>query len=118
MRIGFAALWVAAMIAASACGSAPPPAPDPEPGISLALATERAKTIADLTYDLAFDIPGAPGEPIDGRATIRFTRTGPAAPLVLDFAPGASHLTSVTVDGAVVTVRARGLFGKKSILEA
>ncbi len=105
MRIGLAAFWVATMIATSACSPAQPPAPDPEPGISQALAAERAKTIGNLKYDLAFDIPGAPGEPIDGRATIRFTLTGTAAPVVLDFAPGESHLTSVTVNGAETAVR-------------
>ena len=105
MRTGFAAVWVAPVILLAACRPAPSPLPDPEPGISLALATERAKTIANLKYELSFDIPGAPGEPIDGRATIRFTRTDQAAPLVLDFAPGESYLTSVTVDGAVSAFR-------------
>ncbi len=105
MRLGFAAFWVATMIASSACRPAQPPAPDPEPGISQALAAERARTVGNLKYDLAFDIPGAPGEPIDGRATIRFTLTDTAAPVVLDFAPGESHLTSVTVNGAETAVR-------------
>ena len=105
MRIGLAAFWAATMIGTSACSPAQPPAPDPQPGISQALATERAKTIGNLKYDLAFDIPGAPGEPIDGRATIRFTLTDTAAPVVLDFAPGESHLTSVTVNGAEIAVR-------------
>ena len=106
MRTGLAVVWVAAMIPLAACRPSPSPPPDPQPGISLALATERAKTITNLKYELSFDIPGAPGEPIDGRAAIRFTRTDHAAPLVLDFAPGESHLTSVTVDGAESTVRA------------
>ncbi len=94
------------MILLAGCSPSPAPTPDPEPGISRALATERAATITNLRYALSFDIPGAPGEPIDGRATIRFARSDPSAPLVLDFAPGGSHLTSVTVDGAAATFRA------------
>ena len=71
---------------------------DPEPGVALTLATARAQNLEDLHYQLSFDIPAAVSEPITGRATIRFVAKD-ATPLVLDFAPGADHLTSVSIAG-------------------
>lgn len=76
--------------------------PDPELGVSLALATERAQRIQNLRYDLTFDIPASPTEPIGGRATMRFALADHSLPLVLDFAPGAEAIQSLTVDGAKV----------------
>src|SRR5437660_2723821 len=72
---------------------------DPEPGVGLPLATERAESIEGLSYDLAFTIPATPSDPIDGKATIRFTTKDVTRPLVLDFSPGADHLASVSVGG-------------------
>src|SRR3989449_4109605 len=72
---------------------------DPEPGVSLALANERAQSIEGLTYDLAFTIPAAPSEPITGKAVIRFNAKDVTRPLVLDFSPGADHITSISVAG-------------------
>jgi len=89
---------------ATACGppAAPMRPPDPEPGISLALATERARRIRDLRYELSFDIPPSASDPIAGRAAIRFSLADASQPLVLDFAPGADAIHSLTVDGAKV----------------
>src|SRR5216117_63606 len=72
---------------------------DPEPGVSLALATERAQSIEALRYDLAFAIPVAPTAPITGKAIIRFNAKDVTRPLVLDFSPGADHISSIWVAG-------------------
>src|SRR5206468_3837054 len=72
---------------------------DPEPGVSLALATERAQSIEALSYDLAFAIPVAPTAPITGKAVIRFNAKDVTRPLVLDFSPGADHISSIWVAG-------------------
>src|SRR6516162_6939121 len=72
---------------------------DPEPGISLALATERAESISGVMYDLAFTIPAAAAEPINGKATIRFTVKDVTRPLVLDFSPAEDYIKSVSVGG-------------------
>jgi aminopeptidase N len=78
---------------------------DPEPGVPLTLAVERAQTIRDLRYTLSFDIPVAATEPIAGRADIRFTFEA-GGPLVLDFEPGAEHVTSLAVGGKPSRFRA------------
>lgn len=80
--------------------------PDPEPGVSLTLATERARNITGLTYDLSFSVPAAPAEPVSGKARIRFTAKETSRPLVLDFSPGADYLTSVSVAGRASRYRA------------
>jgi aminopeptidase N len=72
---------------------------DPEPGVPLALATERAQSISNLSYDLSFVIPSVPAQPIDGKATIRFTLKDVTRPLVLDFSPGADHIKSIKAAG-------------------
>ena len=72
---------------------------DPEPGISLALATERAESISGVMYDLAFTIPAAAAEPINGKATIRFTVKDVTRPLVLDSSPAEDYIKSVSVGG-------------------
>src|SRR5207237_5723032 len=55
---------------------------DPEPGVPLSLATERAESIEGLSYGLAFTIPAAASDPINGTATIRFTTKDVTRPLV------------------------------------
>ena len=78
---------------------------DPEPGVGRTLATERAESIEGLSYDLAFTIPATPSDPINGKATIRFTTKDVTHPLVLDFSPGADHIASVSVGGRPSHVR-------------
>ncbi len=85
---------------------APVTIPDPGPGIPLALATARAQSIRDLRYTLAFEIPASASEPIAGRMTARFTLREVDGPLVLDFAPGADAIASVSVDGRPSRFRA------------
>jgi len=72
---------------------------DPEPGVSLTLATDRAQTIDNIRYALGFSIPAAPLTPVEGKATIRFTTKSVTRPLVLDFSPGADHITSISMGG-------------------
>src|SRR5262249_24485745 len=73
---------------------------DPEEGISLDLAEERARSIENVRYDLTFTIPSALSEAISGREVLRFfVRKEPAGPLVLDFAPGAPFLNSLSIGG-------------------
>ncbi len=63
-------------------------APPPAPGVALELAEQRAATISDVHYDLAFTIPESADAPIPGHATITFTLTDASSPVVLDFSPG------------------------------
>ncbi len=79
---------------------------DPEAGIALTLAAHRARTLENLRYQLSFDIPAAAGKPIEGRLTVRFVAKDVTQPLVLDFAPGADHLTSVSIAGKPSNFRA------------
>src|ERR1700720_4234971 len=71
----------------------------PEPGVALTLATDRARAIENVRYQLAFDIPAAATGPIGGRAAIRPVTKDVSHPLVLDFEAGPAHLTSLTVGG-------------------
>jgi len=72
---------------------------DPEPGVPLTLATERARSIEGLSYDLSFTLAADPAEPLSGRETIRFATKDLSRPLVLDFTPGADYLKSISVGG-------------------
>src|SRR5437870_12035866 len=72
---------------------------EPDLDVSLALATERAQSIEALRYDLAVAIPVAPTAPITGKAVIRFNAKDVTRPLVLDFSPGADHISSISVAG-------------------
>jgi aminopeptidase N len=76
---------------------------DPEPGVAETLATARASRIADLRYELSFDIPADRARPIAGHEIVRFTLRDRAAPLVLDFDPGRG-----AGQDAPVRVRANG----------
>jgi len=96
---------ILASLAACLCGCRDP-VPDPEPGVALAMATERAQAIEHLRYQLSFDIPAALTEPITGHATLRFVAKDPSRPIVLDFAPGSDHLSSVSVAGKPSRFRA------------
>jgi aminopeptidase N len=105
LRLARVAALAFVMIAAASCGE-PPAAPDPEPGIDVALAHQRATSLHDVRYDLTFDIPLAPADPIHGRAVVRFTRSRDAGPLMLDFAPGQDAIRSIAVNGGRSRARA------------
>ena len=89
-----------------ACGGSDFDGPDPDSGIPLALAEERSARLSNVRYDLKFTIPESATDPITGTAAIRFDLKDTERPVVLDFAPGADHLTSVTVGGRAATYRA------------
>lgn len=98
-------MLVVLMLVSSSCSRSVPP-PDPGPGIPLALATDRARTIRNVRYALTFDIPATQDAPVMGRVVIAFTRTSDALPVVLDFAPGAPAIHSVSLSGTPVAYRA------------
>jgi aminopeptidase N len=98
---GLAASFLLLMLE-TGCRANEKPAPetnDPGPGVPLTLATARALTIQGLSYDLSFTIPAAPSEPIAGHAVIRFGMKDVSRPVVLDFAPGAQYLRSISAAG-------------------
>jgi aminopeptidase N len=74
---------------------------DPDPGIAETLAIDRAQTVGNLRYQLAFSIPPAQSDPISGRATVRFTLKDASKPLIFDFGEGeaAPSGLAVTVGG-------------------
>jgi aminopeptidase N len=65
--------------------------------ISRSLALNRSRTLRDIRYALAFDVPEALPEPVRGRATISFAVTEPVDSLVLDFG---GQLATLALDGA------------------
>ena len=85
----------------SACNARREPPDDPEPGsgISLTLANDRAQFIDSVRYDLSFNIPAAASAPIESKARIQFSAKDVSRPVVLDFSPGADHITAVSVGG-------------------
>ena len=97
-------LFVLVMVVESGCRPGVDPV-DPEPGIPLELATDRARSIQDLRYELAFTIPAQVSEPISGRVVVRFRTEETATPLVLDFAPGADFVKSVSHSGRPVRLQ-------------
>ena len=88
-----------------AADNAPMPA-EPEVGIPLTLAIERAHSIERLRYDLAFDIPSSPTEPIHGRVSIHLTLADRSRPLVIDFNARPDCITSVSAAGRRLRYRA------------
>jgi aminopeptidase N len=66
----------------------------PGPGIPEALARERASTIRNLRYELAFVIPAERKEPVQGRAVVRFALGAPDR-IVLDFAQPRDRVRAV-----------------------
>ena len=73
----------------------------PGPGIAETLARERAATIGNLRYELAFVIPATRKEAVQGRAVLRFTLQTPHR-VVLDFAQPADRLRTVRAGGVEV----------------
>ncbi|MBI3049472.1 MAG: ERAP1-like C-terminal domain-containing protein [Acidobacteria bacterium] len=73
----------------------------PGRGIPESLARARAAAVRDLRYELAFVVPDDRGEPVQGRAVLRFRLAAPHR-LVLDFAQPPERLRHVRVGGADV----------------
>ncbi len=89
-------------VALLAAGDALAQTATPGPGISLDLAMRRAAMVKDLRYELALAVPRDPQQSIAGTMTARFQLSDASQPLVFDFAPGADHVTSVSVGGRTV----------------
>src|SRR5688572_4456484 len=70
----------------------------PGRGISEALAQERAAAIRALRYDISFIVPPDLGDPVQGRAIVRFTLAAPHR-IVFDFAEPRDRVRSVRVAG-------------------
>jgi aminopeptidase N len=83
--------------------TAAPAADDPGRGIPEALARQRAASIANLRYELAFSIPEQRRDPVQGRAIVRFVLTRPER-IVFDFVQPRQRIRSVRVDGRPVDV--------------
>jgi aminopeptidase N len=84
-----------------------PTSATPAPGVAEALASERASRIANLRYELSFDIPADPTATIAGHEIVRFDLKGHASPLVLDFDPVETRGSS-RGETAPLQVRANG----------
>ena len=68
-----------------------------DPGVSTELAAARARAIRGLSYELAFEIPDAAGEPVRGLARIRFDLAEIPPSLIFDFAQPSDRILSVRV---------------------
>jgi len=73
-----------------------------ENGVSEKLAKERAENIAQITYDLYFNIPEDKTEPINGRVQLEFDFKENKIPLVLDFNQDYHKINTVAVAGKSV----------------
>jgi aminopeptidase N len=67
--------------------------------ISRALALSRSRSLRDVRYALAFDLPEVLSEPVRGRATISFSVAAPIDALVVDFG---GQIATLAFDGAAV----------------
>src|SRR5262249_23239202 len=76
----------------------------PGAGIPIELATERSASIRDVRYDLSFSVPEAVAQPISGRVNVQFNLDDASHPVVLDFEPGASAITSVSIHNRPIAV--------------
>jgi aminopeptidase N len=86
-----------AVTLANQTGSTPPPGR----GIPETLARERAAAIRALRYDLSFIVPADVGEPVQGRAVVRFTLAAPHR-IVFDFAQPPDRVRSLRAGGATI----------------
>ncbi len=79
----------------------------PDPGVARELAEHRARTLHDIHYDVAFDIPESREAPVTGTVTIAFALSDSTQPLVLDFrVPSMQRqVRSVALDGDSVAYR-------------
>ncbi|MEH0157630.1 M1 family aminopeptidase [Limibacter armeniacum] len=73
-------------------------------GVSKSLAEKRAAAIHDLQYNLFFNIPASPDEPIDASVTIK-GKTDTNFPLILDFREDPSKIKEVLNNGKPVKYR-------------
>lgn len=79
--------------------SCTPEAPGIEEGVSKKLAEQRHETFSNIVYNLHFDIPEQPENPIKANATLDFYLKKPTDYIVLDFKPGKTHIQSIRLNG-------------------
>ena len=103
VRMRHAASATMVAMAALGCGD---PGLDLSPGVSLDLAQYRSRTISDLRYDLAFDIPERIDEAVSGSLEVTFALERPA-PVALDFAGPPEAVRHVTAAGEPVAYEVR-----------
>jgi aminopeptidase N len=92
------AAFVHALLAMSLTAAAQPPGAL-EPGVAEALATARARSISDVRYTLALEIPEARQQPVAGTETITFSLADAGSPVVIDFAPDKAGLLKTVKAG-------------------
>ena len=77
----------------------------PGPGVPLELASQRSRAVADLRYDLRFDLPADRAAPVTGVVTATFVLRDPIDSLVLDFDGSGADQRPAIVDGRRVRAR-------------
>src|SRR3972149_4238444 len=92
-------LAVLAVTLLTGAGAAAAQTATPAAGVPHEVATRRAAAISGVRYDLSLSIPAALAAPLTGTTTIRFARSDPSAPLVLDFETSREHVKSVDANG-------------------
>lgn len=89
-------LGVIAVLMTTACGE---PAVDTREGVSLELARARAALLADIHYQLHFEIPAQLQEPVSGAAVISFMLADDNAAVLLDYRQDKASISSVRING-------------------
>ena len=85
------------LILAAACAE---PVPPVESGISETLALHRARTLSEVRYYIALNVPRQRSAPVEGRTTLRFRWDDPEGrPVVVDFKDPSERVRSVSVNG-------------------
>ena len=72
---------------------------NPTAGVSRELASQRARLVSGLQYDLTLAIPAALADSLKGSVVLRFDLGDNSAPLVIDFETGEDRVELVEVNG-------------------
>lgn len=86
--------------------------PKVEPGVSLELAQFRKAIIADITYELYFNIPEDQSEPITASATLLFELDDNSQDIQLDFRESEELLNTLSINGESIEI----IFEKEHII--
>ncbi len=70
---------------------------DTGPGVPRSLADHRTRTVLDVRYDLAMDVPSDLGRPVHGTVTVSLELRG-KGPIVLDFSGPSDGVSRVLLD--------------------
>ena len=97
------ALLSLALLLTAGCAEPEPPV---ESGIPETLARHRARTLSDIRYHVALNVPRQRAAPVEGRTTLRFEWDDPERrPVVVDFKDPAERVRTVSVNGGPATWR-------------